>query len=665
MASRVTGTGTEPRSWWTRAGAIAGLYAVITLGMTWPLAADLGSSIAWDLGDPVFNSWVMLWTGGQVLAALRGDTAALHQYWHGNIFHPSSTTIAFSEHMTPQMLQGLPILAATGNILLVYNLLFLSTFVLSGLGAYLLVREITKRPAAAFLAGLAFAFAPYRIAQYSHLQVLSAQWMPFALYGFHRYFSSGRTRPLVGGSAALLLQNLSCGYHLLFFSPVAAAYCVFEMTQRGLLRSVRTWRALLIAAAGVGLATWPFLLPYLSVRTRGDVGVRSYEEALLYSADVYAFGTAAAVSALWGGIVRAFPRGEGELFPGFTILAFALVALVAGAAHALRRMRVTDDAVPRRWALAATAGALAISVGALLWMLLEGSLPILVEGRPWRDSTALLIGSLVFALIAFAISPAARRGARGAPGSALAFYAVAALVTALLALGPRLQSAGQMLGSGPYALLLHYIPGFDGVRVPARYFMVTALCLSVMAGLGAAWLLARARRAGIVLVAVGCAFVLAESWVWPMPMNMPLAVHGYAPTPRRLMQSETMSPLYRTVRDAPGKVVLIEFPFADLAYEIMATYYAGLHRRPLVNGYSGFFPEDYLRRATFLTHIPFDLDAATRAVQSSGATHALVHEAAFPRGRGHEVTDWLVSTGATITGTFGADKLLTLAPRPR
>jgi len=209
------------------------------------------------------------------------------------------------------------------------------------------------------------------------------------------------------------------------------------------------------------------------------------------------------------------------------------------------------------------------------------------------------------------------------------------------------------------------VPGFDGVRVPARYFMVTALCLSVMAGLGAAWLLSRARRIGIVLVALGCVFVLAESWVGPMPTNMLLEVHGYAPTPRRLLQAETMSPLYRTLRDTPGKVALIEFPFAEPAYEILATYYAGFHRRPLVNGYSGFFPEDYLRRATFLTHIPFDLDAATRAVQSSGATHALVHQAAFPDGRGHEVTDWLVSTGATITGTFGADKLLTLAPRPR
>jgi hypothetical protein len=53
----------------------------------------------------------------------------------------------------------------TGNLLLCYNLLFLSTFVLSGLGMYLLVREFTGNRWAAFLAGLLFAFVPIRIGE--------------------------------------------------------------------------------------------------------------------------------------------------------------------------------------------------------------------------------------------------------------------------------------------------------------------------------------------------------------------------------------------------------------------------------------------------------------------------------------------------------------------
>lgn len=138
----------------TRRAAVlaAAIYTAITIGMTWPLALVADKEIAWDLGDPVFNSWVLLWTGGQVLAFLGGDFSALGRYWHGNIFYPERLTVAYSEHLAPQMLQGLPILAATDNIVLTYNLLFVSTFVLSGLGAFLLVRELTRSPLAAFVA---------------------------------------------------------------------------------------------------------------------------------------------------------------------------------------------------------------------------------------------------------------------------------------------------------------------------------------------------------------------------------------------------------------------------------------------------------------------------------------------------------------------------------
>ena len=48
--------------------------------------------------------------------------------------------------------------------------------------------------------------------------------MPFVLFGLHRHFATGRLRPLIGAAAAWLVQNLSCGYYLLFFSPFAAAF---------------------------------------------------------------------------------------------------------------------------------------------------------------------------------------------------------------------------------------------------------------------------------------------------------------------------------------------------------------------------------------------------------------------------------------------------------
>ena len=125
------------------------------------------------------------------------------------------------------------------NPILCYNLLFLSTWALSAFGMFLLIREITGHRAAAFLAGLAFGFAPRATGSLPHLQVLSSAWMPFALYGFRRFFATRRLAPLAGGVAAWIAQNLSCGYYLLFFSPIAALYIAWELTARRLWRDGR------------------------------------------------------------------------------------------------------------------------------------------------------------------------------------------------------------------------------------------------------------------------------------------------------------------------------------------------------------------------------------------------------------------------------------------
>ena len=111
-------------------------------------------------------------------------------FWNANIFYPEPLTLAYSEHLFAQAVQILPVYALTHNIILCYNLLFLSTFVLSGLGMFLFVREVTGSARAGFVAGLIYAFAPVRVPQFAHLQVISSQWMPFALYGLRRYFST-------------------------------------------------------------------------------------------------------------------------------------------------------------------------------------------------------------------------------------------------------------------------------------------------------------------------------------------------------------------------------------------------------------------------------------------------------------------------------------------
>ena len=167
-----------------------------------------------------------------------------------------------------------PSTRSRSNPILCYNLLFLSTFVLSGLGMYLLVRELTGNPLAAFVAGLLFAFAPYRLPQSSHLQVLSSQWMPFALYGFRRYFRHGGARAAarprdgtgVGGGGAGRAEPVVRLLPALLLAVRRAPTCCGRSAQRGLWRDRRVW--LHLGAAGVVAValTAPFLLPYAAVR---------------------------------------------------------------------------------------------------------------------------------------------------------------------------------------------------------------------------------------------------------------------------------------------------------------------------------------------------------------------------------------------------------------
>jgi hypothetical protein len=628
---------------WSRPSVVAVGYLALALAMTWPLASVITEQIAGDLGDSLFNSWILLWTSGQVLGALGGNISALGDYWNGNIFYPAPLTLAYSEHLTPQMLQALPVVAATGNVVLAYNVVFLATIVLSGLGVYLLVRELTGRPLAAFLAGLAFAFAPYRLDQYEHIEVLSSQWMPFAIFGFRRFFTTGRLRALAGGTAALVAQALSCGYYLAYFTPFAVAYCLFEIGARQRMRDVRTWRALIAAGAIALVVVGAFLWPYATVRRGGDVGVRARGEIEHFSADTHAFATISQRSWLWGSRIQALPRDQGRGFPGFTALALSCLAIGVAVARAAARGRAQAQTLSG-WRRAA-----AIGLGGSLLLLLVAIVQALLTGRMVHTLGAIRIHALptrvlldiaVVVPALAVVSPRFRAFVRGVKGSTVAFFAWALLAAAWLSLGPTMYANDRSIGKGLYFLFYRWLPGYDGLRVPALNLMIVALFVAVLAGLGAASLLASGRRANVLGAALAMA-ILAEGW-----SNATVAP-TLVPPP---------APVYDVIRALPPGSVVAEFPFGNPHTEILYTYQAGFHGRPILNGYSGYFPQHYIQLVARLSSPPTRPDAFD-ALQRSGATHAVVHEADSDA---EAISDWLRLHGAREVAVRGTDRLFGL-----
>jgi hypothetical protein len=199
----------------------------------------------------------------------------------------------------------------THNPVPAYNVAFLISFPLSGLAAYALAIELTGRRDAALLCGLAFAFAPYRMGQFAHLQVLSYYWAPIVLFGLHRYLRTRDVRWLGVFGGAWLMQSLTNGYALFHVSLFVVLWLIwFARDARTVLRIVAAWA---IAAIPV----IPLLWKYRQVHTALHL-VRDINEIKQYSVGLGGLFSASPELALWGR--RLFePHWEGGIFPGATM----------------------------------------------------------------------------------------------------------------------------------------------------------------------------------------------------------------------------------------------------------------------------------------------------------------------------------------------------------
>src|SRR5260221_99987 len=180
-------------------------YTLLTIAYCWPLPLHLMTGIIHDPYDPVLNTWILWWSTKAV--------PLTQHWWNAPFFFPSVGTLAFSEHLLGLAPISAPLIALTGYPLFGYNMALVATYPLSALAAYFLALTLTKRHDAAFVAGLAYGFAPYRLGQLPHIQVMTVYWTPICLAALHRYDRDRRPIWAVLAAAAWLMQALSSGYY--------------------------------------------------------------------------------------------------------------------------------------------------------------------------------------------------------------------------------------------------------------------------------------------------------------------------------------------------------------------------------------------------------------------------------------------------------------------
>jgi hypothetical protein len=375
---------------------------------------------------------------------------------------------------------------------------------------------------------------------------------------------------------------------------------------------------------------------------------------------VYAYLTSSEAVGLWGerlDTMRTAP--ENALFPGAMALLFGALAfglLLAGFARRWHASPARDGRLTPVIALLFVCAVACLITS--VWILLTGGRIVVIAGSEVRLRNLArftIYGSLALGLAA-ALSGRLRDAFRGPARSLAAGSLAAAFAAFMLSLGPRMEAMNEFIGYGPYALAYNFIPGFDGLRVPSRYAMIVVLWLAVAAAYAGAAL--SRSRIGAAVIAACALLAIAESHPRRFGLDMPFWEPDHAPlsmTPR-LRAAE---PLYAALRPLP-RGVLLELPWGTTGWDIQYMHAQRRHGWPLVNGFSGFFPQTWFRNAV-VKDVFESPSRAWWAVERSGASHVIVHEWAFRSlERGKRVSQWLRESGAVEVASTGNDTLFRL-----
>lgn len=291
------------------------LFAGLTIVMTWPQAAHIGTR-ALDHQDVFFNMWRFAWFA-HALA-----TAPAHLL-DGNVFYPEVRTLTFSDAMPVESLVAAPLLWSGVPAVLVHNLLLLGAIVLSGAGAYVLARRLTGSAAAGVTAGIVFAFAPYRFEHFMHMELQWTVWTPWAFWALDRTLETGERRFGVLTGASVALQMLSSVYYGIFLATeLGLCALLLVLSQRQRLRAVA--RSLAIGGAIAAAVSVAYAMPYL--HTKKQMGGRDQSQILEYSARPSSYLVATESNYLYG---QRPGRRERRLFPGLVPCLLAVFGLLA------------------------------------------------------------------------------------------------------------------------------------------------------------------------------------------------------------------------------------------------------------------------------------------------------------------------------------------------
>ena len=270
-------------------------YTAISLVMTYPAVFHLHDQV---LGGGV-DAWIFWWNNWWIKKVLTtGGDATFTKY----LFCPHGVDLAYHSFSWLNTALWLLLEPFVGKVA-AYNISVLWVFPLAGWGMERLVRDLTNSKEGAFLAGLVYAFVPYRLGQYNHLTLMGTQWLPFYTLYLLRAIRGGRWRhALLAGLFALLtaLVGWNLFLYLLIWTSLIGGYA--WLSRMGTLRRLAGVLACISLTAGLTMA--PLLVRMLTGQFGTEYVLGSSEQSALRESrmqtDLLAYAVPSKFHPLWG-----------------------------------------------------------------------------------------------------------------------------------------------------------------------------------------------------------------------------------------------------------------------------------------------------------------------------------------------------------------------------
>jgi len=595
------------------------VFVILTLILTYPIALNMGEALT-EPGDSLFITWCLSWD----LKSFFSDPMNI---FSANIFYPHKYTLAYSEHMIGVAIMAVPIYVFSHNPILIYNSMLLLSFILCGWCMYLLVYNLTADWVAGITAGVIFSFCPFRFEQLGHLHVLAGQWIPCAILCLHTICGlsekKGRRAMALSFLFGLFVffQFLCSGHNGVYLLLLAVLFLIYFKNQTGLY----PWVALIIA----GIMLIPFYYPYLKL-AREYGFERPIDEFKIYSPQISAYFAVHGENWIYGKFLDKYCKPEAVMFPGMAAIVLAFWNRVPKIVW----RKTTDCTI----ILKIINSLMFVCVAVIILVLVTGGMDLHKEicGVKLKigDCTSPMYLLLALILVKMILCKDKMKKwmdvFRNNFGP-IQFYIIFALLAFLLTFGPVIKFMDKDIVGGPYAILYHFFPGFKGLRVSGRIYVLFVFALSVLAGYGLRDF--RQRFKVFSYVSIILPFIICLEYI-EIPIKM------------RCRMDTDPPKVYEWIARQPGDFAIIELPMPEwpekFDHEIPYMYWSIYHGKKIVNGYSGYAPLSFWPIAGCMRDFPSD--DSMEILNYLGVKYVVVHN--------NEIKGWGLPDVSSRIGQF-------------